>query len=403
MTQKSLLHAVAAQIANGYETAEVPMYSEQLRMPDRKVIIKIIENLQKVFFPAYFAGGTVSHVSAETFAEFLLGEIYTDLCEQVHLAFSNTIKDEAELRERTSAVCDRFLCRLPQIQAMLMKDVAANFDGDPAAGSKEEVIFSYPGLYAIFVYRVAHELYESKVPLIPRIMSEYAHGATGIDINPGAQIGEYFFIDHGTGIVVGETTIIGDHVKLYQGVTLGALSPRHGHAVTGKRHPTVGDNATIYSGASILGGKTVIGANSVIGGNSFITESIAPNTKASTETPRMIFRVAQPKPRRREITRKQENTAGRLACGVLRFAQQIGFEEGLAPSSSPAAQKIQICSDTAAHTDMCFRLVSPGCALTIPRCRCSAPRRRARCRCRRDTAPRRRRCSYAGARRSPRW
>ena len=239
MTQKSLLHAVAAQIANGYETAEVPMYSEQLRMPDRKVIIKIIENLQKVFFPAYFAGGTVSHVSAETFAEFLLGEIYTDLCEQVHLAFSNTIKDETELRTRTSAVCDRFLCRLPQIQAMLMKDVAANFDGDPAAGSKEEVIFSYPGLYAIFVYRVAHELYESKVPLIPRIMSEYAHGATGID---------------------------------------------------------VGDNATIYSGASILGGKTVIGANSVIGGNSFITESVAPNTKASTETPRMIFRVAQPKP-----------------------------------------------------------------------------------------------------------
>ena len=124
---------MAAQIANGYETAEVPMYSEQLRMPDRKVIIKIIENLQKVFFPAYFAGGTVSHVSAETFAEFLLGEIYTDLREQVHLAFSNTIKDEAELRERTSAVCDRFLCRLPQIQAMLMKDVAANFDGDPAA------------------------------------------------------------------------------------------------------------------------------------------------------------------------------------------------------------------------------------------------------------------------------
>ena len=184
-----------------------------------------------------------------------------------------------------------------------MKDVTANFDGDPAAGSKEEVIFSYPGLYAIFVYRVAHELYESGVPLIPRIMSEYAHGATGIDINPGAQIGEYFFIDHGTGIVVGETTVIGDHVKLYQGVTLGALSPRHGHAVTGKRHPTVGDNATIYSGASILGGKTVIGANSVIGGNSFITESIAPNTKASTETPRMIFRVAKPqanKPRRQK-------------------------------------------------------------------------------------------------------
>ena len=291
MTQKSLLHAVAAQIANGYETAEVPMYSEQLRMPDRKVIIKIIENLQKVFFPAYFAGGTVSHVSAETFAEFLLGEIYTDLCEQVHLAFSNTIKDEAELRERTSAVCDRFLCRLPQIQAMLMKDVAANFDGDPAAGSKEEVIFSYPGLYAIFVYRVAHELYESKVPLIPRIMSEYAHGATGIDINPGAQIGEYFFIDHGTGIVVGETTVIGRNVKLYQGVTLGAMSPRGGHAsLPGKRHPTVGDDVTIYSGASILGGETDIGDGSVVGGNVFLTRSVRSGTRVAAATPAPVLK-----------------------------------------------------------------------------------------------------------------
>ena len=290
MTQKSLLHAVAAQIANGYETAEVPMYSEQLRMPDRKVIIKIIENLQKVFFPAYFAGGTVSHVSAETFAEFLLGEIYTDLCEQVHLAFSNTIKDETELRERTSAVCDRFLCRLPQIQAMLMKDVAANFDGDPAAGSKEEVIFSYPGLYAIFVYRVAHELYESKVPLIPRIMSEYAHGATGIDINPGAQIGEYFFIDHGTGIVIGETTEIGENVKIYQGVTLGALSTRKGQQLKGvKRHPTIRDNVTIYSGTTILGGETVIGKGATIGGNAFIVNSITEGMKVSIKNPELQF------------------------------------------------------------------------------------------------------------------
>ena len=271
MTQKSLLHAVAAQIANGYETAEVPMYSEHLRMPDRKVIIKIIENLQKVFFPAYFAGGTVSHVSAETFAEFLLGEIYTDLREQVHLAFSNTIADESELRERTNAVCDRFLCRLPQIQTILMKDVTANFDGDPAAGSKEEVIFSYPGLYAIFVYRVAHELYESGVPLIPRIMSEYAHGATGIDINPGAQIGEYFFIDHGTGIVVGETTVIGDHVKLYQGVTLGGNGKE-----TGKRHPTLEDNVMVSAGAKIIGSFT-IGENSKIGAGSVVIEEVPPN------------------------------------------------------------------------------------------------------------------------------
>ena len=291
MTQKSLLHAVAAQIANGYETAEVPMYSEHLRMPDRKVIIKIIENLQKVFFPAYFAGGTVSHVSAETFAEFLLGEIYTDLREQVHLAFSNTIADEGELRERTNAVCDRFLCRLPQIQTILMKDVTANFDGDPAAGSKEEVIFSYPGLYAIFVYRVAHELYESGVPLIPRIMSEYAHGATGIDINPGAQIGEYFFIDHGTGVVVGETTIIGDNVKLYQGATLGALSPAGMPTNPGvRRHPKVGNNVVLYANSTLLGGATEIGDNVIVGGNAFLTSSVEPDTIVSVKTPELTFR-----------------------------------------------------------------------------------------------------------------
>lgn len=290
MTQKSLLHAVAAQISANYESAEVPMYSDQLRLPNRDVIIQIIKNLQKVFFPAYFGGDTVSQVSAETFVEYLLGEIFTDLREQVHLALSNTMEDPVELDARTDAVCERFFKNLPEIQNMLMKDVAANYEGDPAAGSKEEVIFSYPGLYAIFVYRMAHELYECKVPLIPRIMTEYAHGATGIDINPGATIGEYFFIDHGTGIVIGETTIIGNHVKLYQGVTLGALSPRGGHSVVGKRHPTVEDNATIYSGASILGGETVIGANSVIGGNSFLTESVSANTKASIETPKMIFR-----------------------------------------------------------------------------------------------------------------
>ena len=190
----------------------------------------------------------------------------------------------------------KFFSEIPLVYTGLVRDAEMYSTCDPASYCIEEVILCYPGFYAIMVYRIAHIAYRLQIPVLPRVMTEYAHSQTGIDINPGAQIGEYFFIDHGTGIVVGETTIIGDHVKLYQGVTLGALSPRHGHAVTGKRHPTVGDNATIYSGASILGGKTVIGANSVIGGNSFITESVAPNTKASTETPRMIFRVAQPKP-----------------------------------------------------------------------------------------------------------
>ena len=295
MIQKDLLRGVAAQISENYEKAEVPMYSDHLHLPNRDKVIGIIKNLQKVIFPAYFGGTAISRVTAETYVEFLLGEIFTDLREQVSLAFSNRISDPAELEAKTDAVVTDFFTALPKIQELLMKDVEANYDGDPAAGSKEEVIFSYPGLYAIFVYRVAHELYESGVPLIPRIMTEYAHGATGIDINPGATIGEYFFIDHGTGIVIGETTIIGNHVKLYQGVTLGALSPRGGHTVVGKRHPTVGDNATIYSNASILGGETVIGANSVIGGNSFLTSSVDDNTKASVETPKMIFRVKKPK------------------------------------------------------------------------------------------------------------
>ena len=166
----------------------------------------------------------------------------------------------------------------------------AAFDGDPAAKTKEEIIFCYPGLFAIFVYRMAHELYEMKVPFIPRIMTEYAHGHTGIDINPGADIGEYFCIDHGTGVVIGETTGIGDHVKIYQGVTLGALSTRSGQLLRDvKRHPTIEDHVTIYSNASILGGETVIGKGSVIGGNAFITSSVAPGTRVIGNTPELSF------------------------------------------------------------------------------------------------------------------
>ena len=171
---------------------------------------------------------------------------------------------------------------------MLLKDVQAGFDGDPAAKSKEEIIFCYPGFFAIYVYRLAHELYVQNVPFIPRIMTEYAHGKTGIDINSGAEIGEYFFIDHGTGVVIGETTVIGNNVKLYQGVTLGALSTRSGQQLREvKRHPTIEDNVTIYSGATILGGETVIGESAVIGGNAFITQSIPANTKVSIKNPEL--------------------------------------------------------------------------------------------------------------------
>ena len=181
--------------------------------------------------------------------------------------------------------------QLPEVQEMLLKDVQAGFDGDPAAKSKEEIIFSYPGFLAIYVYRLAHILYLEEVPFIPRIMTEYAHDHTGIDINPGATIGEYFFIDHGTGVVIGETTTIGNNVKLYQGVTLGALSTRKGQQLSGvKRHPTIEDNVTIYSNSSVLGGETVIGENTIIGGNTFITESIPANSKVSAKSPELVIK-----------------------------------------------------------------------------------------------------------------
>ena len=188
------------------------------------------------------------------------------------------------------------LCKLPGIQRMLYKDIQAAFDGDPAAQSKEEIIYSYPGFFAIWVYRIAHELYNMDVPLIPRIMTEYAHSRTGVDINAGATIGEYFFIDHATGVVIGETTVIGNHVKIYQGVTLGALSTRGGQRLAGVRsHPTIEDNVTIYSNASVLGGETVIGEGSVIAGSAFVTQSVPPNSRVSLKNQEVNVRIATPK------------------------------------------------------------------------------------------------------------
>lgn len=175
-------------------------------------------------------------------------------------------------------IIEKFLDRLPFVDNMLKTDLDALFEGDPAAESKTEIILCYPGFSAIFVYRIANIFYELNVKILPRALSEYAHSKTGIDIHPGAKIGAYFFIDHGTGIVIGETTIIGEHVKIYQGVTLGALSLREGLKLKGsKRHPTIKDYVTIYSGASIFGGETIIGENSTIGSNAFITSSIGDN------------------------------------------------------------------------------------------------------------------------------
>ena len=207
----------------------------------------------------------------------LIEDVMFNLNRQIALVLQGRGEMPQAAEEKAQAVCLEFFKAIPQVRAVVQTDVQASYDGDPAASGKDEIIFSYPGLFAIVVYRLAHVLYTLGVPMLPRMMTEHAHSITGIDIHPGATVGEYFFIDHGTGIVIGETTVIGDHVKLYQGVTLGALTTRGGQSLRGKRrHPTIEDNVTIYAGASILGGDTVVGRNSVIGANAFITASIPP-------------------------------------------------------------------------------------------------------------------------------
>ena len=198
---------------------------------------------------------------------------------------------EEAVTARARNIAIRFFQQIPKIREYLDTDLEATLEGDPAALNKDEIILSYPGVLAITINRLAHELYMLNVPLIPRMMTEYAHSLTGIDIHPGATIGKYFFIDHGTGIVIGSTTVIGEHVKVYQGVTLVALSTSGGQSLRGvKRHPTIEDNVTIYSGASILGGDTVIGANSVIGGNCFITRSIPTGTTVTIKNQELSYR-----------------------------------------------------------------------------------------------------------------
>ena len=199
--------------------------------------------------------------------------------------------DDEEAKAKAQTISLAFFRRIPEVRAMVQTDVEAAYAGDPAATSTDEIIFCYPGLYAITVYRLAHVLYELQVPMLPRIMTEYAHGLTGIDIHPGATIGKYFFIDHGTVIVIGETTVIGENVKIYQGVTLGGLSTRAGQGLRGKkRHPTIEDNVTIYANASILGGQTVIGRESVIGANAFITHSIPEANTVSIKSQELQFK-----------------------------------------------------------------------------------------------------------------
>jgi serine O-acetyltransferase len=267
-------------------------------IPSRDEVIRILEDVKEVLYPGYFGRWPVDRINYKYCLGTVMNEIYEGLSTQIAKSLRHECTGAHELcdrclrRGREAAVS--FLRRLPKVRALLHGDVHAALEGDPAAGRIEEVIFSYPGVGAVTIYRVAHELYHLGIPILPRIMTEHAHAVTGIDIHPGAHIGRRFFIDHGTGVVIGETCVIGDNVKIYQGVTLGALSlPRDetGRLLKGtKRHPTVEDHVTIYAGATILGGDTVLGEGSVVGGNVWLTGSIPAGTKVVIESPRLQYR-----------------------------------------------------------------------------------------------------------------
>ena len=264
-------------------------------IPSREGIIKIVNQLMRILYPGYFISERLDRVNLQYYLGQEAVSLFEDLSAQIALCIRHDCirydQPCSQCQERGRQEAIRFMEELPNLRALLSKDVRAAFEGDPATSSYDEIIFSYPGLFAVSVHRIAHQLLHQDVALMPRIMSEYAHGRTGIDIHPGAHLGEGFFIDHGVGVVIGQTSVIGDRVRIYQGVTLGALSlPRDaGERLRGKkRHPTIEDDVIIYAGATILGGDTVIGARSVIGGNVWLTESVPPDTRVFLKTPELI-------------------------------------------------------------------------------------------------------------------
>lgn len=279
---KELVNVVLMDYEKGRDIDAINFFNK----PDKAEVRFLVNQILQIIFPGYFRDSSVKVYNLETNISLLIEDIFYHLNKQGTKALNFCNKrgklTTKEIEDESYRICKEFIQRIPVIREYIETDMQAAFDGDPAASCKDEIILAYPGIYATAINRIAHELYLLNLPIIPRIMTEYAHSRTGIDIHPGATIGKYFFIDHGTGIVIGETTVIGENVKLYQGVTLGALSTRGGQKLSGiKRHPTIEDNVTIYAGASVLGGDTVVGENAVIGGNSFITKSIPANTTVS--------------------------------------------------------------------------------------------------------------------------
>lgn len=265
-------------------------------IPSREAGLAILRRIGDILYPGYFVQARLDAVNVGYYLGQEMTALFEDLSEQITLAIRHDClrhnQSCTNCGERGLSAAVEFLRSLPAMREALAKDIRAAHEGDPAAGSYDEIIFSYPGLFAITVYRIAHRLHSLEVPLLPRIMSEAAHGRTGIDIHPGARIGESFFIDHGTGVVIGETTDIGNRVRVYQGVTLGALSLSREEVDAlrnKKRHPTIEDDVILYANATVLGGETVIGARSVIGGNVWITRSVPRDTQVFVKHQELIF------------------------------------------------------------------------------------------------------------------
>lgn len=291
-----LLHRTTQAVVDCYGQCARTSHLDHRPLPGRQAIVAILDDLFDLLYPGYFRRQNLHSGNILYHAGDLIDGLYDQLCEQIGRAMrlGRPTTEDAVVEVLAPQKAMSFLERLPHLQRLLDEDVQAAYDGDPAATSLEEIVFCYPGLFAVTTQRLAHELLRLDVPLIPRIMTEHAHASTGIDIHPAAQLGRQFFIDHGTGVVIGATCIIGDRVRIYQGVTLGALSlPRdeQGELVrTTKRHPTLEDDVVVYANATVLGGQTVVGHHSVVGSNVWLTHSVEPYTIVTMEKPSHRFR-----------------------------------------------------------------------------------------------------------------
>ncbi len=295
-TVRNPIPEAIARLSKEFKSGRWASHIEPVPIPSKSEVIDLIEQLQRILFPGFFSAVILRPENLEYHLGQQISLLYENLAAQISSAIRHDCFRHDQLctqcGERSYETAAALIDSLPDIRNLLESDIEATLTGDPAAHNSDEVIFSYPGLFATMVYRLAHRLHQLGVPLVPRIMSEHAYHRTAIDINPEATIGSHFFIDHGAGVVVGATTTIGNRVRLYQGVTLGALSlPRDAgerlrHV---KRHPTIEDDVIIYSNATILGGKTVVGARSIIGGNVWLTESVGPDTRVMLEQPKLVY------------------------------------------------------------------------------------------------------------------